>query len=177
LARTNLEAYQIWTCCERQEINAELWRGSSGSYWPGWIARLCLGFRQDFMPLAIMEERWREAVGPFTRTIISDAIALLEREGMLANGRLDLVRLNHVISSGAPAPVRKPGSTVTISTIHRSKGLEFDQVLLYSPRDNFAGTALEVRVVYVAATRAKRRFRILDRSDLIKRGAKNAIWL
>jgi hypothetical protein len=173
LARTNLEAYQIWTWCERQEINAELWRGSSGSYWPAWIARLVLGFRQESMPLYVLEERWRESVGPFTRTSLGDATALLQREGVLADGRLDLVRLNHVISSGSPTAERKPDSTVTISTIHRSKGLEFDEVLLYSSRDNFAGTDLDVRVVYVAATRAKKRFRVLDRSELIKRGVRN----
>ncbi len=177
LARTNLEAYQIWSYCDRHEINSELWRGSSGSYWPGWIARLVLGFKQDAMPLYLLEERWHEAVGPLTRTTLADAIQILEREGVLADGRLDLVRLNHAVTSGSPAAIRRPSSTVTISTIHRSKGLEFDEVLLYSPRENFAGSALEVRVLYVAATRAKRRFRVLDRSDFVKRGARNSSWM
>ncbi|MGH9420453.1 MAG: ATP-binding domain-containing protein, partial [Thermoanaerobaculia bacterium] len=177
LTRTNLEAYQLWTWCDRAELNADLWRGSSGSYWPGWIARLVLGFKQETMPIYRLEERWREAVGPLTRTTLSEAIEMLEREGVLADRRLDVVRLNNVIASGSPATQSKPNSAITISTVHRSKGLEFDHVLLYSPRANFAGDALEVRIVYVAATRARKHFRLLAKSDIVKGGARNSAWM
>jgi superfamily I DNA/RNA helicase len=50
-------------------------------------------------------------------------------------------------------------SAVRFSTMHRAKGLEFDQVLVLTP-DRFLGppaeTADERRLLYVAMTRAKR---------------------
>ncbi len=177
LTRTNLEAYQLWSYCDRNQISAELWRGASGNYWPGWIARLVLGFKQDSMPASVLEERWRQFVGPFVPLSFDEAMELLAREGVLSEGRLDLVQLNRLVGGGAPAATARAVAKVTISTIHRSKGLEFDEVLLYSPRQNFAGTEGEVRIVYVAATRAKRVFRILDKSEVVKRGYRNAKWM
>jgi superfamily I DNA/RNA helicase len=48
---------------------------------------------------------------------------------------------------------------IRFSTMHRAKGLEFDQVLVLTP-DQFLGpldeTADERRLLYVAITRAKR---------------------
>jgi superfamily I DNA/RNA helicase len=50
-------------------------------------------------------------------------------------------------------------SIIRFSTMHRAKGLEFDQVLVLTP-DRFLGppaeTADERRLLYVAITRAKR---------------------
>ena len=51
------------------------------------------------------------------------------------------------------------GSAVRFSTMHRAKGLEFDQVLVLAPV-RFLGpsaeTLVERRLLYVAMTRAKR---------------------
>lgn len=50
-------------------------------------------------------------------------------------------------------------SAVRFSTMHRAKGLEFDQVLVLAP-DRFLGPPVETtderRLLYVAITRAKR---------------------
>ncbi len=177
LTRTNLEAFQLWALCERQGIHAELWRGAAGNYWPGWIARLVLGFKQDVMPVDLLEQRWLKTLGPLVRISFDEALAFLAREGVFADGRLDLVQLNRAVGGGSPAAVRRTTTRLTISTIHRSKGLEFDEVLLYSPRQNSAGTAGEVRIIYVAATRAKKNFRILDKSQTVNQGARNSTWL
>lgn len=173
LTKTNLEAYQLWALCEKQELNAELWRGASGQYWPGWISRVVLGFKQEVMPLESARSRWREHIGHQVRLTFDEAIHMLELEGSIEDGRIDLVQLNRIVSARAPSVLRKPGGALTISTIHRSKGLEFDEVLVYLPKVNFAGDAKEVRVVYVAATRAKRALRILGRHPAVKFGLKN----
>src|SRR5262249_50447818 len=49
---------------------------------------------------------------------------------------------------------------LVISTIHKAKGLQFDAVYLLEP-DHWEGNAEEVRVVYVAATRARSRLRVV----------------
>ena len=49
-------------------------------------------------------------------------------------------------------------SAVRFSTMHRAKGLEFDQVLVLAPNDSWppAETLNERRLLYVSMTRAKR---------------------
>jgi hypothetical protein len=53
-----------------------------------------------------------------------------------------------------------PQAALTVSTIHRAKGLEFDRVIVVDFRDDFADDELtaaeETRVLYVAMTRPRR---------------------
>jgi hypothetical protein len=172
LTRTNLEAYWIWDYCNRKEIPAELWRGSSGSYWPGWIGRLALGFQNDIMSLQMAEKRWKQLVAPYVSLSFEAAKKFLQDHGVLdpATGQVRIAEFNHLIGNGAPlASNTCSDQTMVISTIHRSKGLEFENVYLYAPRDNALGDADEVRVVYVAATRAKRHLQLIDRDTGIVR--------
>ncbi|MHB1141465.1 MAG: UvrD-helicase domain-containing protein [Sulfuricaulis sp.] len=174
LTRTNLEAYQVWKICESMGLKADLWRGSSGNYWPGWIARLTLGYGQDSMSLEMARKRWKDHIGPLVRISFTEAIAFLMTQGVVADDRIDLVQLNRVVASSAPIakkPERQLG--LVISTIHRSKGLEFDDVRIYQPKDNFAGRSDEVRVIYVAATRARKDLGIIRADRSIKWGARN----
>lgn len=174
LTRNNLEAYQIWRKCLRSEINAELWRGASGGYWPGWIGRLVLGFRQETMSMEMARRRWDEHIASLVPIGFEDAVKYLETEGVIEDARIDLRRLNHVISIGSPiGSARSAAAAVTISTIHRSKGLEFDEVFIYRPSNDFAGDDSEVRIIYVAATRARRSLSVLAEDKGIKWGAKN----
>jgi hypothetical protein len=82
-----------------------------------------------------------------TRTIRDNAEKTFRGKGMATH----VVEANKKDTSDA--------STVRFSTMHRAKGLEFDQVLVLAP-DRFLGppaeTADERRLLYVAMTRAKR---------------------
>jgi hypothetical protein len=162
LTRTNLEAYQIWKKCADLGLDAELWRGASGSYWPGWIARLLLGFRQDSMDVPFAVTRWNRHIAPYVSMTAEDAIRYLCDEGACDGNVIDLRALNQVISNGSPAAQPVGVSNLIVSTIHRSKGLEFDEVLLYQPWDNAAGKAGEIRILYVAATRARKHLLFLE---------------
>lgn len=69
--------------------------------------------------------------------------------------------------------VSEPASNVTLSTIHSSKGMEFDEVLLIDAIDGILPqTSLEtdaeeeVRLFYVGATRAKHRLEIIASKKL-----------
>jgi DNA helicase-2/ATP-dependent DNA helicase PcrA len=180
LTRNNLEAYWLWEYCRKTGISAQLWRGSSGNFWPGWIGRLTLGFQNEVMSLSKAAERWRSLVAPYVNISFSEAVEFLRDQGVLDSDaeQIRISELNQLISNGAPLSYNEILENVlVISTIHRSKGLEFENVFLYSPKDNALGDAEEVRIVYVAATRAKRSLRLLTRSSSIVRfGQKNGKW-
>ncbi|MBK8686903.1 MAG: ATP-dependent helicase [Betaproteobacteria bacterium] len=179
LTRTNLEAFQIWKSCTNRGLNAELWRGASGAYWPGWLARLFLGFRQETMDVTFATKRWNSHVAPYSTRTADDAIQFLRDEGACDGNVIDLRALNQVVSNGSPAARLIAGSSnLVVSTIHRSKGLEFDEVLLYQPWDNAAGDAGEVRILYVAATRARKRLLLLEADPTaVRRGQKRGYQL
>ena len=179
LARTNLEAYQLWEWCGMNGVCADLWRGQRGGYWPGWISILMLSFQGDIMSLALAGKRWN-ALDPMPALTFEEAIKYLGDSGLLTDDGTGIPAsdLPFRMARSAPVPSQRSGTgSVVISTIHRSKGLEFDHVLVVAPRPartNHASGGDEVRVMYVAATRARRTLRILERSkDVLRNGARN----
>ncbi len=178
LTRTNLEAFQISEWCRNQCIPHRVERGSSGRYWPGWIARLCFEYKMDRMSLSVARKRWNGLIGDREWTSFEQAHEYLRSHGLFGNDVLDIRDLSNLIDNSSPCsswpPEKTPG--LSISTIHRSKGLEFDRVfLLKAQKGKFsAGDADEgegeARLLYVAATRAKRNIAMLmrDRSVLLK---------
>lgn len=73
--------------------------------------------------------------------------------------RLDLRRLGSGLARGLGSAdlLAAAGTDVVVSTIHRAKGLEFDNVVLVNPSDLLSGTATDedASVAYVAITRAR----------------------
>lgn len=175
LVRNNLEAYSVWSWCNSQGIDATLWRGSSGNYWPGWIGRLFTGFQNDRISIEKAQERWIEHIAPLVSISFEQAIEYLQKQGLIDEGE-DSIQLSEIASrmrNNAPVSTgNEVNASLVISTIHRSKGLEFDHVLLLPP--NRIDTDDELRVIYVAATRARRSLRLLSRDEtIIRKGYKN----
>jgi hypothetical protein len=52
-----------------------------------------------------------------------------------------------------------------LSTVHKAKGLEYDHVFVLEPDNNFDGVPEECRILYVAATRARRALRLLRKDN------------
>lgn len=174
LTRNNLEAYWIWSWLRERGVTADLWRGARGSYWPGWIARLFLGFQGDSISIEKAHQRWEKFVAQHVGITFEQAICYLRSQG-LTDGSSDIIPIATIadqLLNSAPVPGEEgPASRLVISTIHRSKGLEFDDVLLLAP--SRMNSDEDVRVVYVAATRAKRSLRVLKRDEkVIRHGAR-----
>lgn len=162
LTRTNVEAYQISDWLDDRGVENHLHRGAQGDAWPGWVARLVLGFRGDHMGLPLAQTRWDALVGD--RTVgFGGAWRYLETQGAVVDDVLDVEALARRVRQRAPSPVTSAGPRVVISTIHRSKGLEFDRVYVLMPRSDSAGDPEEVRLLYVAATRARGSLSLLQR--------------
>lgn len=176
LTRTNLEAWQISEWCNKNGVPHELWRGATGAYWPGWIARLVGGFEGEVMGLPMARRRWDKLIGGAVAPAFDEAWSFLVRQGAASNDQLELRALNELIKRRSPFSIEPASqSKLIISTIHRSKGLEFNRVLIVEPMaDRVSGDAFEVRVLYVAATRATEDLKVLGRSRAVfNRGYKN----
>lgn len=81
---------------------------------------------------------------------------------------VDLTRLSGRLSSGfvPHALVQDPSPPVVVSTVHRAKGLEFDNVVMVGlPLRSDADDSSVARVGYVAATRAKERLAHLSDAE------------
>jgi len=166
LVRTNLEAAQLAEWCRQHSVAHTHWCGRDHDHWPGWVARLVHGFQGREMSRDRLTARWQLYIGDSAGLILEEALTFLERQDVLHDNLLDLKALTDAMNWRAPyrnaGPIQVADGLI-ISTIHKSKGLEFDRVLLLEPDSESAGSPEEVRVLYVAATRARRNLRLLAR--------------
>jgi DNA helicase-2/ATP-dependent DNA helicase PcrA len=162
LTRQNVQAFQFSEWCRQQNVPCSLFRGSTGHYSAGWLARLTHGFRMDRMSLSVAESRWHALVQDGPGRSFTEAMAQLRAAGVATDSFIDLVALSRRVLQRHPrlAAATANAGRLVVSTIHKAKGLQFDAVYLLEP-DRWEGDAEEVRVVYVAATRARSRLRVL----------------
>ncbi len=173
LTRDNLEAWQVSSWLRAQGMPVEHWRGARGGTWPSWIALLLRGWKMGKMKMPTLEQRWGES-GCGTAEELGGARTLLAKIGVLEDDMLDIEALRRCLLTQAPPAIVRGGGIV-VSTIHRSKGLEFDHVLILESADTrWQGDPEGVRVLYVAATRAKKALSVLSRDRTI---LKTGRWL
>lgn len=162
LTRTNVEAYEISRWLSDSGVENTLNQGPAGESWPGWAARLLFGYHGDRMSKDWAGRRWATYLSN-SDTQFDDAWTLLENHGVASGAGLDVTSLARDVRDRAPEPVRRLRPRVVVSTIHRSKGLEFDRVFLLEPQPNYAGDPEEARILYVAATRARTDLAVVSR--------------
>lgn len=156
LCRTNVEALTISDRLHALGVSHTLRRSSAERAVPDWVAKVCRGRRSSLRRDSFMEtyeesgdcrldaeEAWElvSSVGEEDRRVSIEALAdAIRREGLpdelYAHGAGDLV----------------------LSTVHRAKGLEFDDVVVVEPepwRIDRGDRGEESRVLFVAMTRAR----------------------
>jgi hypothetical protein len=162
LTRSNLQAFQISQWLRDIGIDHVVSQGSPAFGWPAWISSLLLGWKQDQMRLDTLRKRLNVISGPNEVPSYEECVEYCRHLGAVNGGSLDVSLLSYLVSSQRAPMASSSGEYLVVSTIHKSKGLEYDNVFLVSPSRNFAGDAEEVRVVYVAATRARKEFRLME---------------
>ena len=172
LTRRNNDAFQIAKWLASQGIPARIHRGARAGLWPGWLARLTLGYHGSRMGRDFAALRWDRYVAP-CEVQFHEAWDFLSAQGLLVDNALDVQSLASVVARRGPIQPASPGGGVVVSTIHRSKGLEFDRVFLLNPGWRAQGDAEEARIVYVAATRARRHLHLLRHDYEIIKTFKN----
>lgn len=97
-------------------------------------------------------------------------LTCLEKMGDV--GALDLGRLSHALGAKRPPRelLRRPSGAVVVSTVHRAKGLEFDNVVLVDPdrwrRADLPGAdSAYAAQLFVALSRARRRLTTVEGID------------
>ena len=153
LTQTNAQALLVARRLHERGVVADLLARSTDRPLDPWLAKMMADG-----PASLDQDRFIElADGSLPEP--SEAWALLRRLTSARTKFLDVARVSARLALGAaPTGLTRPQHRVTVSTIHRAKGLEFDDVLLLHP-DGWYGDndSSRARSLYVAITRPRRR--------------------
>jgi ATP-dependent DNA helicase UvrD/PcrA len=156
LCRTNAEALYLGSYLQSAGLEVSVRHRAQDRGGAPWLAVLFADCPVGKAPIPI------DPSGPEGRPWLKpppDLRQVLRRAGLAGNRDVDLIRLASLLRCGA-CPEELAGqwdAPVTISTIHRAKGLEYDVVFVvenerpYDADESFE----EAKVLYVAGTRAR----------------------
>ncbi|WP_369199742.1 UvrD-helicase domain-containing protein [Streptomyces sp. PU-14G] len=168
LTRDNRQALMVSEKLRDHGVPHTLKRRLEDRFAPGWFADLCA--RTDASVLARSRFVTLFAqLSPHPGIEGDEAWRVLLRHARAGSGRaeqIDLARMRELIGAGRFPEELAPVDTapLTVSTIHRAKGLEYDRVVLLDPPNWSAlpnmtkgqvDPVAEVRGLYVAMTRAR----------------------
>jgi hypothetical protein len=165
LCRTNVQALSISERLREAEVPHAYRRAATDRVVPPWVAEVFGEFPQIQIGRSSFLRRMSEIVPS------EDAEAcwrLLKRMAPGPGDVLDFTRVNEKLRQGNVPDDLNLGQTesLTVSTIHRAKGLEFDRIILIEPRDAEdvleEDYAEEVRLIYVGLTRPQRQLIHMD---------------
>lgn len=170
LTRRNADVYQLAHWFREQGFRPRVITGSRVP-WPGWIGLLSLGFEQDHMSRDLARRRFDLFIGESAGIDFDVAWRFLVEQRLADENHFDLAAAASSILARDPITgMSSPESAdIVISNIHKSKGREFDRVLVLSPDRNWSGNPEEIRTYYVAATRARNELALLRHDPRIVR--------
>jgi hypothetical protein len=167
LCQTNVEAARVSDALYENGSDHVLRRAATDRAVAAWIAETARD-RRGSLPRRVFEDRYSDC-----RTQddldVDDAWSLLSGLGD-DDERVDLGALAARIRRGqVPDELMAPNrASLVVSTIHRAKGLEFDNVVLVQPQEwrrEYQDDAELARVLFVALTRARDQMLHLDPVD------------
>lgn len=155
LCRNNGEVLILSGLLAEARVRHAVRRAATDARSPAWVAEMFADVsgpelsRNRFAELVARDDEW-----------VHEAWKALRRLAGSGSNRVDLrllrERLPRLCSEEAPDDL---SSVPVLSTVHRSKGLEYDTVVVLEPGsvEDDDDAAEEARVLYVAMTRARRR--------------------
>ncbi|MEU6905702.1 UvrD-helicase domain-containing protein [Streptomyces coeruleorubidus] len=177
LSRDNRQALVVSELLHEHGVEHRLRRPLEDRPVPYWVAELLR--RTESATLS--EDRLRSLLGeiplPYEPDLGAVWAALRRAARGPGRGVLDLDRLRRMVADGRfPDELADPETArIVVSTVHRSKGLEFDRVIVLAPptvaelRRQFKeelDLPAEARALYVALTRARQDLYHTDRPQL-----------
>lgn len=183
LCRTNGELLQIASLLAQQEIPHAIRPRSTEYALPAWIGRVLGPSKEPRLSFPSFEKLWHQQINGRLDMDPRQAFGWLKRVEGGDRPALNIQNLRNRLYSGSRLPDdadagnTNSGERLSLSTIHSAKGREFDHVIILTPdgrerklEDN--GWREEARVLYVAATRARKQL-----SHLGRKGLHNSMWL
>ncbi|GAA2999352.1 hypothetical protein GCM10010519_34940 [Streptomyces lactacystinicus] len=165
LSRDNRQALLVSELLHTQGVPHALRRSLQDRPVPYWVAELLRRTEAAVLP----EDRLRELLGgiPLPENTDPDRVWRSLRAAARGTGRgtIDVSRLRRLVAERRfPDELADPEPAgLVVSTVHRSKGLEFDRVIMLTPptvaelrrRNDELDVPAEARALYVAMTRAR----------------------
>lgn len=167
LFRKNVEVYQCGQWLNSLEVQFSINSGSGNSPWPSWIAIVLFGNHQSVISMAAFSNRINKAIDTGFEFEVEEIMRFLHKEQNLQKDAINVSQLAWKVIYRSPFPEKPPPGQLTLSTIHKAKGLEYKNVVIQDPvsLDINAG---EVNVLYVGCTRAKRNVLLLSENEYSK---------
>ncbi|MET7283833.1 UvrD-helicase domain-containing protein [Kribbella sp. NPDC005582] len=159
LTETNGQALLVAGVLRNRTV-VEVRRSTRQRVIAGWVALLLGDVATDTIARSELDKRIAERSPELDSALIWRALRGVERG---RGTEIDLLRLAQRLRGSRPLPPElgdQPATTVVVSTVHRAKGLEFDNVVLVDfpehawREDVDPGERLRAR--YVSLTRARR---------------------
>ncbi|MFE3717589.1 UvrD-helicase domain-containing protein [Streptomyces cyaneofuscatus] len=170
LTRDNRQALMVSELLRGHGVPHTLRRKLEDRFAPGWIAGLLACTDAGVLAKSRFDTLFGE-LHPPAGVDLEEAWRVLLRYARAGSGRaeqIDLSRVRDLIAAGRFPEELAPADSapLTVSTVHRAKGLEYDRVVLLDPPDWSAlpnmvkdpaefDPVAEVRGLYVAMTRAR----------------------
>jgi superfamily I DNA/RNA helicase len=177
LTRDNQQALVVSRLLNENGVEHRLRRPLEERPVPYWVAELL----RRTEATGLTEDRFRSLLAeiPLPHEPNATALWTVLRRATRSPGRtaLDLERLRRLVGDGRfPDEAADPETArITVSTVHRAKGLEFDRVIVLTPptvpelykqyKDELDLPA-EARALYVAMTRARQDLYYMDPPEL-----------
>ena len=165
LTRTNFEALKISEQLHEKGISHALRIRNNPEGIQAWLGALLFSIQSNMLRRDTFEKRFSELNGLDAIDIpkMQDAWQMLTRLSPGTNNIIDLNQVySRVLRHRVPDDLtHNMESNLIISTIHRAKGLEFDNVVVVYPDetggltqdDDYLGIPEETRILFVAMTR------------------------
>ena len=172
LVRSNVQAHQVASWLEQNGIPCIHHAGDRGRHWPAGLARIFLRWKMDMMSRSQFNERYEKLKIEAGEEEARGTLHALEYSRVIDDDRIDVAQLRRIVATQPAPPSARRETGIIVSTVHRSKGLEYDTVLVLQPER--ADDSEELRILYVAATRARRKLRLLHLDPKVIRRARKA---
>lgn len=171
LCRSNVDAHDAAVFLRSRGHEVFVDEGSRSVGWPGWMSASLLGWESKDISLDKLESKIVQlfssggGISPDWRWYFKEADVTGVEKGFV-----NVEAVYSSVYTSVPDVKTRSAAKISVSTIHKSKGLEYDNVLLLEPTLNNSGDPEEVRIAYVAATRAKENFSLFRRDRGIFKG-------
>lgn len=141
---------------------------------PMWIGRILAEYKYDRISKSVFENEWQRLIGYDQPQAVHVSWKTLKSIEDGERDQLDLNVLRSRLRKGIAWSFDSESYTyskhILITTIHQSKGREYDNVIILSANQNVRGAENnaqeEAKILYVAATRAREKLLRLERSGI-----------
>ena len=166
LCRTNAEVYQWFNWHNNKGNPCSVNAGAIGQPWPAWIGQAIMHYQSTVITIEQFHNRLISNVDDKLAPSPKELNEFLVNERLVRRDTINLEDLAFRLKYFSPAiRGKKEAKGLIISTVHKAKGLQYKNVIAVTPSKKKI-TNEEVRVLYVAITRAKQSISLLPRKEV-----------